>query len=80
MFRKRIDVNTVLNMTKTTTPRITNSCKNCRRKRVMTGKYLMEERKKKLMEHRRKTNEKNKIKKQLSTQRNLIKELRKSLK
>ena len=41
----------------------------------MTGKYLMEERKKKLMEHRRKTNEKNKIKKQLSTQRNLIKEL-----
>ena len=46
----------------------------------MTGKYRMEERRKKLMEHRKKTNEKNRIKKKLISQRNLIKELRKALK
>jgi len=46
----------------------------------MTGKYLMETRRKKLMEHRKKTNEKNRIKKKLISQRNLIKELRKALK
>tara|TARA_Y100000389_G_scaffold128458_1_gene125886 strand:- start:4868 stop:5119 length:252 start_codon:yes stop_codon:yes gene_type:complete len=66
-------------MTKATTPKRQKTNKKIWKKRVLSGKELAKARREKLMEYRKKANEQNRIKKQLISQRNLIKELRKAL-
>ena len=66
-------------MTKATTPKKQKTNKKIWKKRVLSGKELARARREKLMKYREQQNKKNKIKKQLSTQRNLIKELRKAI-
>ena len=67
-------------MTKATTPKRQKTNKKIWKKRVLSGKELAKARREKLMKYRKKANEQNRIKKQLISQRNLIKELRKALK
>ena len=67
-------------MTKATTPKKQKTNKKIWKKRVLSGKELAKARREKLMKYRKKANEQNRIKKQLISQRNLIKELRKALK
>ena len=67
-------------MTKATTPKRQKTNKKIWKKRVLSGKELAKARREKLMKCRKKANEQNRIKKQLISQRNLIKELRKALK
>jgi hypothetical protein len=62
------------------TPKRQKTNKKIWKKRVLSGKELAKARREKLMKYRKKANEQNKIKKQLISQRNLIKELRKALK
>jgi len=67
-------------MTKATTPKRQKTNKKIWKKRVLSGKELAKVRREKLMKCRKKANEQNRIKKQLISQRNLIKELRKAIK
>jgi len=67
-------------MTKATTPKKQKTNKKIWKKRVLSGKELARARREKLMKYREQQNKKNRIKKQLISQRNLIKELRKALK
>ena len=67
-------------MTRVTTPKKQKTNKKTWKKRVLSGQELAKARREKLMEYRRKANEKNKINKKLSTQRKLIKELRQQFK
>jgi len=67
-------------MTKATTPKRQKTNKKIWKKRVLSGKELARARREKLMKYREQQNKKNRIKKQLISQRNLIKELRKALK
>ena len=67
-------------MTKATTPKRQKTNKKIWKKRVLSGKELAKVRREKLTKYRKKANEQNRIKKQLISQRNLIKELRKAIK
>ena len=67
-------------MTKAITPKRQKTNKKIWKERVLSGKELAKARREKLMKYRKKANEQNRIKKQLISQRNLIKELRKALK
>lgn len=67
-------------MTKSTTLKKQKTNKKIWKKRVLSGEELARASRERRMKYREQQNKKNKIKKQLSTQRNLIKELRKALK
>ena len=62
------------------TPKRQKTNKKIWKERVLSGKELLKARRERRMKYRKKANEQNKIKKQLISQRNLIKELRKALK